>query len=388
MKNGEGLPIQLVVKNMYFEQGPIRPPSEAESLLIRLTRNCPWNKCLFCPVYKNRKFSRRSTEEIKNDILAIKEAEEKVWMYVFQLGENEVTREVLQLVYDHEPELLHLAFWLFRGGKNVFLQDADCMAMPPEQLAEVLLFIKEQFPSVQRITTYGRSKTISRRSVEQLRMLKEAGLTRIHTGLETGCDPLLKFMCKGVTAEEHIQAGLKVKEAGLNLCEYVLLGLGGRKYWREHALDTAMVLSTIDPHFVRFRTLAARRGSPLIKYIESGEFQVQNDDGLAMEERLLLQNFDGSGYVVSDHILNLLEEVQGRLPDDMEKMIGVVNSYLSLPAEERIHFSLGRRLGLYRFLKDRNDPGLFHQVEGVRNSLEKQGKDLEEFIVEYMSNYV
>lgn len=373
---------------MHFEQGPIRPPSEAESLLIRLTRNCPWNKCLFCPVYKNRKFSRRSTEEIKNDILAIKEAEEKVWMYVFQLGENEVTREVLQLVYDHEPELLHLAFWLFRGGKNVFLQDADCMAMPPEQLAEVLLFIKEQFPSVQRITTYGRSKTISRRSVEQLRMLKEAGLTRIHTGLETGCDPLLKFMCKGVTAEEHIQAGLKVKEAGLNLCEYVLLGLGGRKYWREHALDTAMVLSTIDPHFVRFRTLAARRGSPLIKYIESGEFQVQNDDGLAMEERLLLQNFDGSGYVVSDHILNLLEEVQGRLPDDMEKMIGVVNSYLSLPAEERIHFSLGRRLGLYRFLKDRNDPGLFHQVEGVRNSLEKQGKDLEEFIVEYMSNYV
>lgn len=373
---------------MNFEQGPIRPPSEAESLFVRLTRNCPWNKCLFCTIYKGKKFSRRPVEEIKKDILALKEAEEKVWAYALHLGGDEVTREVLQLVYDHEPDLLQIAFWLFRGGKNVFLQDADCMILPPEQLAEVIFFIKEQFPSVERITTYGRSKSIVRRSVEQLKMLKEAGLSRVHTGLETGCDFLLKFMCKGVTVEEHIKAGLMVKEAGLSLSEYILLGLGGKRYWREHALDTAMALSTIDPHFVRIRTLAARRGGLLQSYIESGEFQVQNDDGLAMEERLLLQNFDGTGYLISDHVLNLLEEVQGQLPDDMEKLIGVVNSYLSLPADERAHFSLGRRLGLYRLLKDTNDKRLFHQVEEVRMSLKRRGKDLEEFVAEYMSNYL
>ncbi len=373
---------------MNFEQGPIRPPSEAESLFVRLTRNCPWNKCLFCIIYKGKKFSRRPVEEIKKDILGLKEAEEKVLMYALQQGKEEINREILQLVYDHEPDLLQIAFWLFRGGKNVFLQDADCMILPPEELAEVISFIKEQFPSVERITTYGRSKSIARRSVEQLKMLREAGLTRIHTGMESGNDFLLDFMSKGVTAEEQIKAGLMVKEAGLNLCEYILLGLGGRKYWREHALDTAMVLSAIDPHYVRMRTLAAQKGNLMQPYIDSGEFQVQNDDGLAMEERLLLQNFDGTGHIVSDHILNLLEEVQGQLPEDMEKMIGVVNSYLSLPADERANFSLGRRLGLYRFLKDRNDPGLYHQVEEVKTGLQRQGKDLDEFVAEYMSNYI
>ncbi len=373
---------------MNFEQGPIRPPSEAESLLVRLTRNCPWNKCLFCPVFKGGKFSWRTVEEIKNDILAMKEAEEKVMMFALSMGGEEVTREVLQLVYEQEPDLLQIAFWLFRGGKNVFLQDADCMVVPPDELAEVIYFIKEQFPSVERVTTYGRSKTISRRNVEQLRMLKEAGLSRVHTGLETGYDFLLDFICKGVTAEEHIQAGLMVKEAGLSLCEYILMGIGGRRYWREHALDTAMVLSAIDPHFIRVRTLVARKGSLLIKHIENGDFQIQNDDGLALEERLLLQNLEGTGNIVSDHILNLLEEVQGRLPDDMEKIIGVVNSYLALPPEERANFSLGRRLGLYRGLGDMKDPGLYQQVEGVKMSLKKRGKDLDEFVAEYMNNYI
>jgi hypothetical protein len=195
-------------------------------------------------------------------------------------------------------------------------------------------------------------------------------------------------MQKGVTAEEHIKAGLMVKEAGLSLSENIYLGLGGRQFWREHALDTAMVLSAIDPHFVRLRTFVPRRGSSLMSYIENGEFQIQNDDGLALEERLLLQNFDGTGYLASDHILNLLEEVEGQLPDVMEKSIGIVNNYLSLPQEDRDHFSLGRRLGLYKSLKDTDDPFLFYQVEEVKTSLKHRGKDLEEFIAECMTNYI
>jgi len=372
---------------MPFEQGPIRPPSEAESLIIRAIRNCPWNKCLFCSIYKE-KFSWRTVEEIKEDILAMKEAKEKVLMYADRLGEAEVTGEVIHLVYDQAPDLLQVALWLFKGGKNVFLQDGDAIVMPPDKLAEVLYFVREQFPSVERITTYGRSKTISRRTVEQLKMLKEAGLTRVHIGLDSGYDPLLKYMQKGVTAEEHIKAGLMVKEAGLSLSENVYLGLGGRQYWREHALDTAMVLSAIDPQFVRLRTFVPRKESLLMKYIENGEFQVQNDDGLALEERLLLQNFDGTGYLASDHILNLLEEVEGQLPDAMEKSINIVNNYLNMSQEDREHFSLGRRLGLYRSLKDTDDPFLFYQVEEVKTSLKHRGKDLEEFITECMANYI
>ena len=370
-----------------FEQGPIRPPSEAESLIIRIIRNCPWDKCLFCYIYHD-KFSWRTVEEIKNDILAMKKAKEKILSYALRLGEDNVTGEVVQQVYNHEPELLQIALWLFRGGKNVFLQDGDGMVVPPEQLSQILYFIRKQFPSVERITTYGRSKTISGYTAGQLKMLKDAGLTRIHTGLDTGNDPLLTFLNKGVTAQEQIQAGLMVKEAGISLSEHIHLGLGGKKYWREHALDTAMALSAIDPPFVRMRTFVPRKGSQLMEYVENGGFQTQNDDGLALEERLLLQNFDGTGRLISDHILNLLEEVEGNLPDDMEKAIGVVNSYLNLPPEERVHFSLGRRLGFYRSLKDTADPILYYQVEEIKAGLKYRGKDLEEFITECMTNYI
>lgn len=213
---------------MTFEQGPIRPPSEAESLFIRVTRNCPWNKCLFCHVYKKQKYSRRTVEEIKEDIIAMHEASLRVKAYALKAGDGvNITRGTLEYVYRREPELLQIALWLYKGGKNVFLQDADNLTMPAEKLAEVLSFIKEKFPTVERITTYTRSKTVSRRSVEELKMLREAGLSRVHIGLESGYDPLLAYMCKGVSAEEHIEAGLKAKEAGLSLSEYVMLGLGG-----------------------------------------------------------------------------------------------------------------------------------------------------------------
>jgi radical SAM superfamily enzyme YgiQ (UPF0313 family) len=374
---------------MSYEQGPIRPPSEAESLFVRVTRNCPWNKCLFCPAYKRKKFSRRPVDEIKADILEMKKAADKVKSYLLKFnGADSFPREALELIYRQEPELLQIALWLFRGGKNVFLQDGDNLNMPAEKLAEVLNFLKEQFPTVERITTYARSKTVCRRSVPELKMLKDAGLTRVHIGLETGHDPLLKYMDKGVTAEEHVQGGLKVKEAGLSLSEYVLLGLGGREMWEGHALDTAAVLSRIDPDFIRIRTLAIRKGIPLFEKYQAGEFEPLDDDGLAREEKLLFENLSGSSYVVSDHMLNLLEEVQGSLTDDKPFMLGVIDSYLSMAEEKRANFSLGRRMGIYRYLRDMNDPPLFNQVEGVRKRLSEEGKDIAKFVAEYKGRYV
>jgi len=374
---------------MSYEQGPIRPPSEAESLFIRVTRNCPWNKCLFCPAYKRNKFSRRTVEEIKGDILEIKTDVDKVKSYVSKFNEGDsFPREALELIYRQEPELLQIALWLFRGGKNVFLQDGDNLNMPAAQLAEVLNFLKEQFPTVDRITTYARSKTACRRSVDELKMLRDAGLTRVHIGLESGHDPLLKYMDKGVTAEEHVEGGLKIKEAGLSLSEYVLLGLGGRAMWKGHALDTAKVLSKIDPHFIRIRTLAIRKGIPLYEQYQAGEFEPLDDDGLAREEKLLFENLSGTGYVVSDHMLNLLEEVEGSLSTDKQFMLGVMDSYLSMTDEERANFSLGRRMGVYRYLRDMKDMGLFNQVEGVRKRLRDEGKDVAKYLTEYTGRYV
>lgn len=372
-----------------FEQGPIRPPSEAESLFIRVTRNCPWNKCLFCPAYKRKKFSRRTVAEIKKDIVAMREALMKVKSYALKLGEGlNITRKTLEVIYHREPELLQVAFWLYRGGKNVFLQDADNLVMPAEQLAEVLSFIKEQFPTVERITTYARSKTVSRRSVSELQMLREAGLNRIHIGLETGHNPLLGFMRKGVTAAEHIEAGLKVKKAGLSLSEYVLLGLGGRKMWREHALDTAKVLSVIDPHFIRIRTLTVREGTPLQEKIRAQEFQLLDDDSVVQEERLLLENLRAGSYLVSDHILNLLEEVEGDLSRAHEAILGVLDRYLEMPGEKRSNFRIGRRLGVYRYLRDMGDPGRYSQVEAIRKRLIAEGRDEEEFLEQCRRRYV
>ncbi len=373
---------------MNYETGPIRPPSEAESLFVRVNRNCPWNKCLFCPVYKKRKFSRRTLDEIKEDILSLKEAADKVQSYAVKMGYSEVNRQVLENVYRNEPDLLQIAFWMHRGGRNVFLQDADSMIMDPGQLSEALSFLKEQFPRVERITTYARSKTISKRSVSELEMLKDAGLTRVHVGMETGHDPLLEYMKKGVTSEEQVQAGLLVKEAGLSLSEYILLGLGGQEWWKEHALDTARMLSRIDPHFIRLRTLAVRKGIPLQEKIDAGEFKMQDDDGLARELKLFLENLECNSYMISDHILNLLEEVEGQLPDDKPYLLGVVDRYLDMPDEKRANYQLGRRLGYYRYMADMEDQGRFQQMEELRKQLLEKGQNQADFLREYIKQYV
>jgi hypothetical protein len=328
-------------------------------------------------------------QEIKEDINFLKEAAVKVKAYALRLGSGvHITRETMELIYRQEPSLFHVAFWLYRGGKNVFLQDADNLVMPAEQLAEVISYLKEHFPTVERITTYARAKTVSRRSVSELKMLQEAGLSRVHIGLETGHDPLLLYMRKGVTAEEHIRAGLKIKEAGLSLSEYVVLGLGGRQMWREHALDTARVLSIIDPHFIRVRTLSMREGIPLLEKVQSGEFQPLKDDEIVREERLFLDNLTGTGYFISDHILNLLEEVEGSLFHDKPAMIGVIDRYLDMPAEKRVNFRLGRRLGVYRYLRDMGDAGRYSQMEALRKRLQEEGRDEDEFLEEYRGRYL
>lgn len=328
-------------------------------------------------------------EEIKDDILAMERGASRVESYALKIDSSgRITREVLEYIYHHEPNLLQIAFWLYRGGKNVFLQDGDNLTMPADKLAEILIFIREQFPTVERITTYTRAKTAGRRSVAELAMLKEAGLTRVHVGLETGYNPLLDYMRKGITAEEHIEAGLKIKEAGLSLSEYVILGLGGRSMWKEHALETAKVLSKIDPNFIRLRTLAMREDIPLLEKVHLGEFQLSNDDEIVVEEKLLLENLHGTGYLVSDHILNLLEDVEGNLARDKTSMLKIIDNYLSLPAEERANFCLGRRLGIYRYMRDMEDAERYEQVSKLRRHLIETGQDQDEFLIQYRGNFI
>ncbi len=373
-----------------FEQGPIRPPNEANSLLLRVTRNCPWNRCLFCPVYKTKKFSRRSPEEIKNDINAMHESLEKVRDISRAQGSGgRVTRQVAAMVHAEYPELFSMAFWQYHGGKNVFLQDGDSLLLPVEQLTDVLYYLKGKFPGIDRITTYARSKSLLRRSVEELAALKKAGLNRIHVGLESGNDSVLDYMKKGVTGAEHVEAGLRVKEAGIALSEYVLLGLGGKDLWREHALDTAAVLNKIDPDFIRVRTLAVRPKTPLGEKVDSGEFRLQNDDEVVREEKLLIKNLEGLGsQVFSDHILNLLEEINGKLPGDKDLMLEVIDSYLDAPERKRELFRLGRRSGYLRSLADLDNSNLLFVVEDIYRQVESSGMSVDDYIAQLMRRFV
>ncbi len=213
-----------------FEQGPIRPPNEARSLLLRLTRNCPWNQCLFCPVYKTRKFSLRSVDEIKQDITAAKKIADDIKALSWKLGHSGAVNDAVVSALFNQPgtstNYESIAAWLYYQTDACFLQDADNLIMKTKDLVEVLTFLKEQFPDVKRVTTYSRSRTVIRKSVEALKQIRTAGLDRVHIGLETGYDPLLKLMKKGVSGEQHIEAGRKLLQAGMEVSEYVMPGLG------------------------------------------------------------------------------------------------------------------------------------------------------------------
>jgi radical SAM superfamily enzyme YgiQ (UPF0313 family) len=379
----------------YFEQGPIRPPSEAYSLLLRVTRNCPWNRCEFCHTYKQEKFSLRGVEEIKKDIDIVQEIVSEIKNLSWRVGfGGEITVPLVNLILQ-DPQhfsdgFRSVALWLHGGGKNVFLQDGDNLILKTLPLVEIIRCLKETFPSIERITTYARAKTVSKKRAEELQNLHGAGLSRIHIGLETGYDPLLQYIQKGVTAQEHIEAGRRVKESGISLSEYVVLGLGGRGMWREHASETAKVLNQINPDFIRIRTLKVLKTMPLYQKIEKNEFMLLSDDEVVEEERLLIGQLEGiTSTFASDHILNLLEEVEGKLPEEKEKMLKCIDRYLALTKIERDNFRLGRRVGLYRSVEDLYKPELRNQVERALRQIETERPGgFEKVLADLMESFI
>ncbi len=387
------------MENQYkvaFEQGPIRPPNEAQSLLLRFTRNCPWNQCLFCPVYKGRKFSLRSVEEIKQDIQAARDLADEIKALSWRLGERgEVNDRVVSALFNDpgaSDAARSVAVWLYYGTGACFLQDADNLVMKTRDLVEALRFLRETLPEVRRVTTYSRSRTIVRKSVEGLTAIHEVGLDRVHVGLETGYDPLLKLVKKGVSSDQQVEAGRRVVEAGMELSEYVMPGLGGQEMWEEHALATARVLNRINPHFIRLRSLRVPKRVPLYKLIEDGTFTPQTDDMLAEEIRVFIETLEGiTSVVASDHIMNLLEEVSGKLPEDKEKMLEVVRRYQELPDRERLIYRVGRRGGAYRSTGDlERDPATYEKIRNLVDQVRAEQGDegVDRFITEMVDRYI
>jgi radical SAM superfamily enzyme YgiQ (UPF0313 family) len=323
---------------------------------------------LFCPIYKETTFSRRPVSEIKKEIDELRQIIMDIQGISRKLGfAGKITSTVISHIYpskDVSPISRRVAHWLYFGDGSVFLQDANSLIMKSEDLVEILQYLREQIPGIRRITSYARSRTLARRTPEQLVELKQAGLNRIHIGLESGYDPVLRFMQKGSTAAEHIKAGRLVRQAGLSLSEYVMPGLGGRRWWREHALATADVLNQIDPDFIRLRSLRVPGSAPLAEKVDRGEMELLDDDSVVREIRLFIENLEGiTSTLTSDHIMNLLEEISGTLPQDRGKMLSVADRYLALPEKERLVYKIGRWGGAYRSLDDLDDRVTKRKIE-------------------------
>ncbi len=265
------------IAELSFAVGVYRPPSEggSASLLLRITENCPWNKCTFCEMYKGRPFVYRDVKDIKADIDTVKTMSDGLTALSGKMGlGGRITREVGMAILGAKPALndnycfITVFNWLYSGGKTAFLQDADSMIMRPPELIALLEHLRGTLKTLTRVTSYARSKTLARRKQEELQAVRRAGLDRLHVGLETGDDELLGIIRKGVTSAEQIDGGKKAMAAGFQLSEYWMPGLGGRERWRQHAENTARVLTAINPNYIRSRPFVPRRGTPIYEDYE------------------------------------------------------------------------------------------------------------------------
>ena len=326
-----------------FEIGPIRPPSEAESLLLRITRNCPWNKCKFCSLYKKHTFSTRPIEEIKADIDQVAQIRSDL------LSGRPI--ELFDLPEAIRQRYLFIQRWINSGGESVFLQDANTVVLTYDKMREILSYLREKLPDIKRVTTYGRVDSLNKFSVEQLAGLRHAGLDRIHSGYESGSDEVLALINKGYTKAQEIEAGMKVMASGIELSVYFMPGIGGRGLSDLNAVETADVVSKVNPDFVRIRTFVAQKGTVLYNDIDAWLVTECSDIGKMRELRKMIGQIDGAdGHLYSDHLINLLEEVNGNMKTDKEKMLSVFAAFESLDDTDRRRFQLARRIGIVRNL--------------------------------------
>jgi len=352
--------LHLLLKSS-FEIGPIRPPNEggSSSLLIRATRNCPWSQCTFCygTPYGRARFQLRSVHEVKVDIDTVRMITEWLSIVSRELGfGGGVTSRFTHTLLTRYPilrcnySLICVINWSLSGSKTVFIQDADSLIMPTDSLVEIVGYLRRVFPSIVRITSYARMKTLNIKGIEDLREIRRSGLDRLHVGLESGDDLVLRSIRKGVTSSEHVEGGRKAVEAGFELSLYVMSGLGGKSRYREHALNTARVLNEINPHYIRMRTLVPRPGTPLYNDYVNGLFELLSPHELLKEIMVFVENLDVNSRLCFDHFINpsyrddgfikplFRQDYEGyKLPDEKDEVLNTIRYGLAINEAKFIH---------------------------------------------------
>ena len=273
-----------------YEGVVIRPPSEADSLILQYTIGCSHNQCIFCPAYKQKRFRIRSLVEMEQDI-----------------------RSCLPAGAD---------------TRRIFLADGDALAAPFTDLNALFSLLHASFPRLQRIGMYANAKNILGRSVEELRQLREAGLGILYLGIESGDDELLAWMKKGVTSAEMIEAGLRVKDAGIKLSVTVLLGIGGPDRSVEHARLTGKLLSAIDPDYVGALTTMVVKGTPLYALQEQARFRLPSAFAILAELAEMLSHTKMTrGLFFANHASNYLP-VRVRMPSERDKAVETIRTFV------------------------------------------------------------
>lgn len=280
-----------------------RPPSEAYSLIVQATVGCSHNKCAFCNMYKEKSFHIRPLEEVLEDF--------------------NIARESYPCI------------------ERIFLADGDALILPQEHLLTILRHIRSTIPECHRVGIYGSPRSIKRKTLEELAELGAQGLGIVYLGLESGCEEILKRMNKGETAAEIIEAGRKIKEAGLKLSVTAINGLGGAEQSEQHAVDTAAALSAIKPDFMALLTLRVYTGTPLHDWVQEGKLTLMEPKALARETRLFLEHIDSEGSVFrSNHASNYLP-LAGTLNADRERMLAQLDKALEGKVRFRSKVELG-----------------------------------------------
>jgi radical SAM superfamily enzyme YgiQ (UPF0313 family) len=275
---------------MKYEGIIIRPPSEAESLILQVTVGCSHNRCTFCPTYKAKRFRIKTFEEVKEDI---DEAAEFGWAI-----------------------------------ERVFLADGDALIIPQPRLMEIMSYLKEKLPRLRRVGIYANAKGILKKTQDELRELKEAGLGIIYLGVESGDQVVLDRVRKGTTYEKLLQAGRMVKEAGIKLSVTVLLGIGGRERSREHALATGRLLTEMDPNYVGALSVMIVPGTPLYEEQAQGQFVLPSAFEMIEELRTMIAQTDMHGLFFSNHASNYLA-LKVRMPKDKREAIRLIDGVLA-----------------------------------------------------------
>ncbi|MEW9096854.1 MAG: radical SAM protein [Clostridiaceae bacterium] len=276
---------------MRYEGVVYRPPSEANSLIVQVTIGCAHNKCTFCGMYKGKKFRIRKIEEILGDLIQARNYYSRV--------------------------------------ERIFLADGDALCLKTKDLKQILYKIRELFPECNRIGIYATPRDVLNKSLEELIELRDLGLGIIYMGLESGSEKILKEINKGVTKEEMIIAGKKVKESDIPLSITLISGLGGKENWEKHALESAEVISIIDPDYLGLLTLMVEDGTELYEKISKSEFSLLNPKEIMLETKTMLQNIYVTNCIFrSNHASNYVA-LKGTLPQDKEILLNKIYEILT-----------------------------------------------------------